>query len=104
MLVGLDPSMLALVRRRVRGRLVEGDTHRLPFRARSLNLTVAITLLESVADPASVVAEMARVTCPDGRFVIGALDPRSPWGLARRRRLREVPWPGLGEALLRRAL
>jgi len=38
------------------------------------------------------VAEMACVTRPHGRLVIGTLDPRSPWGLAHRRRLREPPW------------
>jgi SAM-dependent methyltransferase len=99
----LDPSMLALARGRVHGRLVEGDAHRLPFPAQSFDVTVAITLLEFLADPAQVVAEMARVTRPHGRLVIGTLDPRSPWGLAHRRRLLEAPWSSahfLGRARL----
>ncbi len=55
-------------------------------------MTVAITLLEFVADAALVRAEMARVTRPAGRLAIGTLNPASPWGLVHQRRLREAPW------------
>jgi ubiquinone/menaquinone biosynthesis C-methylase UbiE len=78
----LDPSMLGVARSRSRGRLVEGDAHRLPFPERSVDVTVAITLLVFVADPDLVVAEMARVTRSGGRLVIGTLNPRSPWSTA----------------------
>ncbi len=88
----LDPSMLALAGQRLAGRLLRGDAHRLPFPDRSFDISVAITVLEFVADPALVIAEMARVTRPGGRLAIGALNPLSPWGLAHRRRLREGPW------------
>jgi ubiquinone/menaquinone biosynthesis C-methylase UbiE len=87
-----DPAMLELAGRRVHGRLLVGDAHRLPFPAASFDLAVATTVLEFAAEPALVVAEMARVTRPGGRLVVGALNPSSPWGLAHRRRLRGQPW------------
>lgn len=49
----------------------------------SFDLTRAVTVLESVADPAAAVAEPARVTRGGG-----ALNLHNPWGLTNRRRLR----------------
>jgi SAM-dependent methyltransferase len=58
----------------------------------AFQVAVAVAVLEFVADPALAVAELSRVVRPGGRVVIGALNPRSPWGVARRRELREPPW------------
>jgi ubiquinone/menaquinone biosynthesis C-methylase UbiE len=85
----LDASMLALAGQRFHGRLLRADANRLPIPDRSFDITVAITLLEFVADPALVIAEMARVTRPGGRLAIASLNPVNPWGLAHWRRLRE---------------
>lgn len=92
--VGLepDPNMIGLARTRLVGRCVEGVAERLPFADCTFDVTVAITVLEFVTDPAAAVAEMARVTRPSGRIVIGALNPHSPWGLANRSRLRSGTW------------
>lgn len=90
--VDLDPAMLDLARRRVTGGCVRGAVERLPFPDGSFDLTLAVTVLEFVPDPASAVAELARVTRDGGRIVIGALNPHSPWGLANQRRLRAGVW------------
>lgn len=107
--VGLDADegMLAVARRRVRGPLVAGDVTRLPFRDGAFDLAVAVTVLEFVADPDRAFAELVRVLRPGGRVVVGALNPRSPWGLVHRRRgsqwagARLLP-PGALAALARR--
>ena len=92
--VGLDlePSMLAVAAARMAFPLVEGDAHRLPLRSGSVDAAIALAVLEFVADPPSVVAEMWRVTRDGGRIVIGALNRRSPWGVTHRRELRQAPW------------
>jgi SAM-dependent methyltransferase len=91
--VGIDPDvgMLGLARARVDSAiLAEGE--RLPFREHAFDTTVAMTVLEFVPDPAEVLAEMARVTRSPGTVVVGALNPRSAWGLWHRRELRAGPW------------
>lgn len=72
--------------------VVAGDALALPFRHASFDLVVAITALEFVADPATAVAELARVARPGGRLLIGALNTHSPWGLAHRHEFTEPPW------------
>jgi SAM-dependent methyltransferase len=62
------------------------------FRDGAFDVTIAVTVCEFTASPAALVAELARVTRPGGRVVIGALNRRSPWGLARRRQMRKPPW------------
>jgi SAM-dependent methyltransferase len=102
--VDRDLAMLALARARA-GPLVRGDVGGLPLRAASLDAVVAVAVLEFVADPAAVVAEMCRVTRRGGRVVVGALNPRSAWGVARWRELRRPPWAAarfFGRAELRR--
>lgn len=86
-----DPGMLGLALSRVDAALLaEGE--RLPFRTRVFDAAVAVTVLEFVREPAEVLAEMARVTGRAGRIVVGALNPRSPWGAWHRRELRAEPW------------
>lgn len=87
-----DPDMLSLARSRMAGRCVRGVVEHLPFPDATFDLTICVTVLEFVADPAVAVAELARVTRGGGRIVIGALNPHSPWGLANRRRLRTALW------------
>lgn len=99
-----DPDMLSLACSRVAGRCARGAVEYLPFPDATFDLTLAITVLEFVADPAIATAELARVTRRGGRIVIGALNPHSPWGLANRRRLRSAAWRNarfLGPAALR---
>lgn len=86
-----DPGMLSLALPRVDAALLaEGE--RLPFRDRVFDAAMAVTVLEFVREPAELLAEMARVTRSPGRIVIGALNPRSPWGAWHRRELQAEPW------------
>jgi SAM-dependent methyltransferase len=86
-----DPSMLGLVGDRADAALLAYG-ERLPFDDGAFDVSVAVTVLEFVRDPAEVLAEMSRVTRSPGRIVVGALNPRSPWGLWNRRELRGPPW------------
>ena len=90
--VDLDPAMLTVAGRRVRAPLLAADAGALPFREAAFDVAIAATVCEFTASPAALVAELARVTRPGGRFVIGALNRRSAWGLSRRRQLRQPPW------------
>lgn len=92
--VGCDaePSMLTVAKGRADVPLVQCDAASLPFPPGSFDAAVAVALLEFVADPPAVMAELCRVVRPGGRVVVGALNPRSPWGLVRPRRLRRPPW------------
>lgn len=93
-LLGLDvdPAMLQRARAHSRAPLVQADAAALPLAGKSLDAVVTVAMLEFVSDPAAVVAEMCRVTRCGGRVVIGALNPKSPWGVAHRRQLRRPPW------------
>ena len=92
--IGLDAdeAMLRVARRRGQAPLVLADARALPFADETFDVTVAVTLCEFTERPERVVAEMARTSRRTGRIVIGALNPRSPWGLAHRRRFRRPPW------------
>ena len=88
-----DPDMLARAQQRTReARLLVGDAHQLPIDDNSVDVAVATTLLEFASDPDGVLDELTRVVRPGGRIAVAALNPASPWGLARRRRLRRPPW------------
>ena len=90
--VDKDPGMLTIASTRLLGGCVRSRLEALPFADHSFDVTIAVTVLEFVSDPSAVIAELARVTRPGGRIIIGALNPRSPWGLANRRRLRSGIW------------
>ncbi len=86
--------MLELARQRVGGTVVHGDATALPLADDAVDVAVAMTLLEFADTAEDIVSELVRVTRPGGRVALGALNPRSPWGLARRRELRRPPWTG----------
>ena len=88
----LDPAMLRIAALRVDGHIVEGDAHAMPFADAVFDLVIAVTLCEFAGDAPGVFAELARVTRAGGRFIVGALNPRSPWGFADRRRFLRPPW------------
>jgi len=90
--IDLDRAMLAVASARLRSPLVLADAICLPFEDAAFDVALAVTLCEFTADPRIVLAELARVTGHGGRIIVGALNPHSPWGLARRRRLRHPPW------------
>lgn len=78
--VGLDLSraLLQAARRRGAGTLVRGDMRRLPFRARAfdavLNLFTSFGYFAADAEHEAVLAEVARVLRPGGRFVLDFLN------------------------------
>jgi SAM-dependent methyltransferase len=94
MIVGVEPDagMLPLAARRIPGLVVRADGLSLPFPAASFDVAVAVTVCEFASDPAELTGELARVTRPGGRIVVGALNRRSPWGWANRSQFGEPPW------------
>lgn len=91
----IDPAMLDLAAVRTHGHLIVGDAEAIPVPDGAFDRVVAVTLCEFAHDPGQVFAELARVTRPGGRIVVGALNPRSPWGLRGRHRLHRDPWRGV---------
>ncbi|MBA2279896.1 MAG: methyltransferase domain-containing protein [Acidimicrobiia bacterium] len=74
MAVGLDPSWTMLTGAHPRGgRFVRGDGAALPFATAALAGVRADRVLQHVADPEAVAAEMARVVAPGG--VVAVIDP-----------------------------
>ncbi len=90
--VDRDPDALAIARNRTTGALLLGDTHQLPLHDRSVEIAFAVTVCEFTASPARVFAELARVTKPGGRVVVGSLNRTSPWGWWKRRQFSMPPW------------
>lgn len=92
--IGLDPepSMLTVAARRTQAPLVVGDGHRLPFADHRFDLAVAITVCEFATNPAAVISELARITRPGGRVVVGALNRHSLWGISNRHQFGQPPW------------
>jgi SAM-dependent methyltransferase len=88
----VDAGMLEVAGERARVPLVRDDIRALPFESETFDAAVAITVLEYVDGVPRAISELCRVTRPGGRIVIGALNPRSPWGFAHRRRFRDPPW------------
>lgn len=60
---------------------VQADAARLPFADGSFDRVIAVTVLCFSARPGEIVREMARVTRPDGRVVLGELGRWSVWAL-----------------------
>jgi SAM-dependent methyltransferase len=89
--IDTDPGMLALAV--TRGQVARADAHRLPLADASMDAAVTVATLEFTADPAQVLAEMARITRPGGRLVVAVLNPASLWG-ALDRPARRAPYNG----------
>jgi SAM-dependent methyltransferase len=66
--------------RRAPATTVAGDGYRLPFADGVADLTFSSNVLEHVADPRGLVAEMIRVTRPGGLLYISFTAWYSPWG------------------------
>jgi SAM-dependent methyltransferase len=77
--IDIDPWMLALAAGR--GTVIRADAHRLPLADSSVDAAVTIATLEFTTDPATVLAEMARITRPGGLLAAAVLNPASLWGL-----------------------
>lgn len=92
--VGVDPdqAMLEIARHRIANGTCRGVVEALPFDDDTFDVTAAITVLEFVSEPVTAVDELVRVTRAGGHIIIGTLNPRSPWGIANRRRLRTGVW------------
>ena len=93
--VGVDLTLAMLREAGLKGgRLVQGDTHRLPFRESAFDGVVCRNSLHHVADPSAAIREMTRVLRPGGHLVVE--DMRAPDDDAKRayhetiERLRDV--------------
>ncbi len=62
------------------GRTVAGDGYRLPFQDGVADLAFSSNVLEHVANPTALVAEMLRVTRPGGLLYVSFTAWYSPWG------------------------
>ncbi len=62
------------------GTTVAGDGYRLPFDDGVADLTFSSNVLEHVANPTALVAEMIRVTRPGGLLYVSFTAWYSPWG------------------------
>jgi ubiquinone/menaquinone biosynthesis C-methylase UbiE len=87
-----DEGMLRIARARIAGPLVIADADHLPFARASFDVTTAVTLCEFTSSAEHTIAELARVTRPGGRIIIGALNRRSPWGRVNRAQFSDPPW------------
>jgi SAM-dependent methyltransferase len=83
--VELSATQIAAASRTPAARFVQGDAQRLPLADGAFDLAYARFLLEHVADPAGVLAEMRRVLVPGGRVAVlendvtlSRLDPPCP--------------------------
>ncbi|HLF76024.1 MAG TPA: methyltransferase domain-containing protein [Dehalococcoidia bacterium] len=90
--VDRDGLMLTVAKRRRSRSLVLADAGALPFADAAFDIAFAVTLCEFVDNVGQVFSELARVTRPGGRFVVGNLNPKSPWGFFNRERFRHAPW------------
>ena len=88
----LDRQMLDIAVTRTEGHVIAGDAHRIPCADGIFDCAVAVTLCEFAGRPDEVFAELARVTRPGGLVLVGALNPRSSWGLRKWRQLHRPPW------------
>jgi ubiquinone/menaquinone biosynthesis C-methylase UbiE len=86
LVVGIDSSakMLGIAQKRASGvSLVCADADRLPFKDRSFDVVVSVTLLQNVPKPDETMKEIARVLKPAGTAIVTSLKHKhSPEKLA----------------------
>lgn len=68
--IDLSPGMLARARARLGARVAVGDAGRLPVRTGSVDQAVSTWLLHAGPDNRAVLAEVARVLRPGGRYLV----------------------------------
>jgi SAM-dependent methyltransferase len=76
--VGIDPDVGSLRQHRLDLPRAAAFSHQIPFADRSFNVVVASWVLEHVARPSLVFAEISRVLQPDGVFVFITPNGRHP--------------------------
>jgi len=82
-LVGIDreAAMLDVARSRTADldnvRLVEAELDAIPLEDASIDLALCTLVLPYIAEPATVLAEVARILRPDGRFVLVDMAPHN---------------------------
>jgi SAM-dependent methyltransferase len=71
-IVGVDIAlaMLVMARARLGARVAQGDARRLPIADASLHWAISVWVLHVVGDVPGVLAEVARVLAPGGRYVV----------------------------------
>jgi len=86
LVVGIDSSakMLGIARKRAGGvSLVCADADHLPFKDRSFDVVVSVTLLQNVPEPVTTMKEITRVLKPKGVAIVTSLKRKhSPEKLA----------------------
>jgi len=88
--VDISEPMVAVARQQnIRsGEFHVGDAERLPFTDGTFDVVAAITVLEFVCDPVSVVSEMVRcVKQPGGALILGVLNRLTEWAVCTLQRI-----------------
>jgi ubiquinone/menaquinone biosynthesis C-methylase UbiE len=79
--VGVEPARAMAEIARIRGiRVIQGYAEALPFTDGSFNLVLMVTVLCFLKDPFRALCEATRVLKPQGRLIVGMIDPDSPLG------------------------
>lgn len=97
--VGLDADVRSLREHRARMPLTCGLSERLPFRAATFDLAIALWVLEHLPQPDTALSEIGRVLKPGGRLLF--LTPNAAHPLILANRLSQL-WPGAQRALVPR--
>ena len=68
--IDLSPRMAARALERIGPRVAVADARRMPFRDASFDQAYSVWVLHLVGDLAGVLAEVARLLCPGGRYAV----------------------------------
>jgi ubiquinone/menaquinone biosynthesis C-methylase UbiE len=81
--VGVEPARAMAAIAKKRGiKVLEAYAEELPFEDESFDFILMVTVLCFLADPFRALREATRVLKPQGRLIIGMIDPDSPLGRA----------------------
>ena len=79
--VGVEPARAMAARAKNRGiEVVRGCAEALPILTASFDFALMVTVLCFLADPMPALQEATRILKPQGRLIIGVIDPDSPLG------------------------